>query len=58
MNVADLLQQHETGLQRILESMDPEFKKNIFSKWNLNSFEDTSFLNDCSMKRYTKLHYF
>jgi hypothetical protein len=57
MTVSELLQNPENGFKQVLENTPQELKRNIFTKYNLSSFEELTFLNDLSMKSYTKYHY-
>jgi hypothetical protein len=57
LNVQELLQPPQTNFIQTMESMNPELKKNILERWNITSFETTSFMDDLSMKKYPKLYY-
>ena len=57
LSVQELLQQPENQLQQVLESMDPELKRNIFTKFSINNFMETTFLEKLSMKSYNRLFF-
>jgi hypothetical protein len=57
LSVQELLQQPENQLQQVLESMDPELKRNIFTKFSINNFTETTFLERLSMKSYNRLFF-